>query len=299
LRRHQTEQDLAAGATEAYGRVLLLDALTGAAHAAVAAADQDVRRARDRHDVGTATQADVLSLEVHAAAMREREIQTTAEVGVARARLNELIGAPLDAVFVLDRSPAAAPLEPLQTLATLETQALEARPDVRLMHVARQSAGVAVSRAQAAFLPQVAFRGGWEWNGGDFDTRASGWLVGAEVRLNLFRGLADRARLEQARAASERQEAERTRVENAARLDVRAAVARLEAAGARRTVARAIVSQARESQRITRDRYEQGLADVTTLLQSAQAVLDAEAQEIAAGVDLLVYRAALDRALGR
>ena len=297
LRRKQIEQDLAAAAVEAYGRVLLLDALGRAAQAAVTAADQDVRRARDRQEVGTATQADVLSLEVHAAAMREREIQTGAEGKVAKARLNDLIGAPLDAVFVLDLAPAAA--GPPEPLATLEAQALDARPDVRLTHVGADSAAVAVSRARAAFLPQVAFRGAWEWNGGSFDTRAPGWLMGAEVRLNVFRGFADRARLEQARLARDRQDADRMRVENAARLEVRAALARLEAADARRTVAQAIVSQARESQRITRDRYEQGLADVTTLLQAAQAVLDADAQEIAARVDLLIYRAALDRALGR
>jgi outer membrane protein len=296
-RRRQVEQDLAAAAVDAYGRVLLLDALSGAVHAAVAAADADARRARDRHEVGTATQADVLSIEVHSAAMREREIQTTTEARVARARLNELIGAPLDATFTLDPAPAAA--APESPLATLEAEALKARPDVSLARIAGESADAAASRARAAFLPQVAFRSGWEWNGATFDTRASGWLVGAEVRLNLFRGLADRARLEQARLARERQDLERVRVENAARVEVRAALARLEAADARRTVAQAVASHARESQRITRDRYEQGLADLATLLQTAQAVLDADAQEIAARVDLLVYRAVLDRALGR
>lgn len=297
LRRRQVEQDLAAAAVDAYGRVLLLDALTGAAKAAVLAADEDARRARDRHEVGTATQADVLSIEVHAAAMREREIETTAEARVARARLNELIGAPLDATFTLDPVPAAA--GPEAPLATLEAEALKARPDVGLARVAQGTADATASRARAAFLPQVAFHSGWEWNGSTFGTRASGWLVGAEVRLNVFRGLADRARLEQARLARERQDVERVRVENAARVEVRAALARLDAAEARRTVAQTVASRARESQRITRDRYEQGLADLATLLQTAQAVLDADAQEIGARVDLLVYRAALDRAVGR
>jgi outer membrane protein len=297
LRRRQIEQNLAAAAVDAYGRVLLLEALAGAARAAVAAADEDARRARDRREVGIATHADVLSLEVHAAAMREREIQTTAEASVARARLNELIGAPLDVLFTLDGVPVAAEAE--APLATLEAEALKARPDVNLAQVAQQSASAAAARARAAFLPQIAFRGAWEWNGGNFDTRASGWLIGAEVRLNVFRGLADRARLAQAQLARERQDLERARVENAARVDVRTALARLDAAEARRKVAQAIASQARESQRITRDRYEQGLADLATLLQAARAVLDADAQDIGARVDLVVYRAALDRALGR
>jgi outer membrane protein len=297
LRRRQIEQELAAAVVDAYGRVLLLEALAGAAQAAVAAADEDARRARDRQDVGTATHADVLSLDVHSAAMREREIQTTAEARVARARLNELIDAPHDATFTLD--PVSVTSGRVAPVATLEAEALKARPDVNLAQVAQQSAEVAAARARAVFLPQVAFRGGWEWNGGNFDTRASGWLIGAELRLNLFRGMADRARLEQTKLARARQDLDRTRVENTARVEIRAALARLDAAEARRKVAQAVASQARESQRITRDRYEQGLADLATLLQAAQAVLDADAQEIGARVDLLVYRAALDRALGR
>jgi len=297
LRGRQVSQDLATTTVETYGRVVLFDALANAARAAVAAATEDARRARDREEAGMVTHADVLSLEVHLAAMREREIQMAAEARVSRARLNELIGAPLDAAFTLELLPAAALSE--TPLAQLEAEALETRPDVGLAHVAEQNAGGAVARARGAFLPQVAFRSAWEWNGGTFDTRASGWLIGADVRLNLFRGFADRARLEQARLARERQEADRVRIESAARLDVRAALARLEAAEARRKVAQVIVSQARESQRISRDRYEQGLADLTALLKTAQAVLDADAQEIGARVDVMVYRAALDRALGR
>ncbi len=297
LRRRQVAQDLATATVDAYGRVLLFEALADAARAAVAAADQDARRARDRQEVGTATQADVLSIDVHAAAMREREIQTRAEAGVARARLNDLMGAPLDTAFELDTVPAAA--GPVPSTAALEAEALGARPDILLTAVEQRTAEEALVAARAVFFPQAAFRGGWELNGGTFGTGAPGWLVGVDVRLNLFHGFADRARVKGAEAAIERRAADRARVQDAARLEVRAALARLAAVEARRKVAAAIVAQAEESQRIAGDRYEQGLEDVTTLLHTAQAVLDAKAQDIASRVDLLVQRAALDRAVGR
>jgi len=297
LRRQQTEQDLATAAVDAYGRVLLFEALASAARAGVEAAVEDSRRARDRLEVGTATQADVLSIDVHAAAMRERDIQARTEAGIARTRLNELIGASLDAQFTLDPLPPGVRVA--EAVPALEAQALEARPDLRLSTIEQRTAEAAIAAARSAFLPQLAFRGGYEWNGGTFGTRESGWLVGTEVRWNVFRGFGNRARLKGAEAALERRGQERQRIETAARLDVRAAAARLDAAEARREVAQAVVSQAVESRRITRDRYEQGLADAAALLQAAQAVLDAEAQEIAARVDALVRRAALDRAVGR
>jgi outer membrane protein TolC len=64
-------------------------------------------------------------------------------------------------------------------------------------------------------------------------------------------------------------------------------------------VGRDAVAQARESRRIIRDRYEAGLTDVTSLLRSAEAMAQAEAQQIAAQVAVLTQTAALQRALGR
>ena len=73
----------------------------------------------------------------------------------------------------------------------------------------------------------------------------------------------------------------------------------VEAARAREVVGEAAVTQARESQRIVRDRYEAGLATVNDILRAANARLDAELQQTAARIDVLVSRAALDRAVGR
>ena len=59
------------------------------------------------------------------------------------------------------------------------------------------------------------------------------------------------------------------------------------------------LAQARESQRIVRDRYEAGLEDVTALLRAAQALQQAEALEIAGRVGVIIDTAGLERALGR
>jgi outer membrane protein TolC len=59
------------------------------------------------------------------------------------------------------------------------------------------------------------------------------------------------------------------------------------------------VDQARESHRITRNRFEAGLAGVTDVLRASSAVVDAETQRIDAAVDALVSEAMLSRAVGR
>ncbi len=146
------------------------------------------------------------------------------------------------------------------------------RPEVALARQQEQLAAAAVQAARAAFLPQVAAQGGWELNGGAWNSRSSSWVVGAVARINLFHGLADKARLAEAREQATRRALERGKAETMARLDVQIAVARLEAARASEAVGRAAADQARESRRIIRDRYESGLTDAALLLRSADAV---------------------------
>lgn len=290
-------QELALGVTDAFGQALRAAAEAAAAEAAVTAGEEDVKRVHARRDAGLATEADALAVQVHFAEMRARHTGATGQLRVARARLNELIGAPLDAVFGLQMGEPAD-MDAADGLA-LEREALAARPEVKLAALQVQAAEAGVAMARAAWLPQVGLQSGWELNGGSFDDRASSWVIGAEVRVNVFRGGADAARLAEARAGVQRQQRERERIEARVRLDVLSARAQLDAARARADVGREVRAQAAESRRIVQDRYENGLEDVTSLLRAAQAVQQADALDIAARVDVVLATASLERALGR
>jgi outer membrane protein len=136
-------------------------------------------------------------------------------------------------------------------------------------------------------------------NGGTWNSRSSSWVAGAVARMNLFHGFADKARLAEAREQATRRAHEKDKAETMARLDVQIAIARLEAARASEVVGRAAADQARESRRIVRDRYESGLMDAAMLLRAADAVQQADAQQIAARVSVLTATANLQRAIGR
>ena len=295
--RDATDRDLAVETTVAYGRALTASAALRTSQAAVVTAEEDARRARERREAGVVTEADVLALEVHLAQMKARAIEADADRRVALAALNRAMGEPLDREYGLDLPPA--PARSTEGLPALETFALKTRPEARRARLQQDLARVQRQGAREAFLPQVGWQSGYEWNGADFAERAGGWIVGAELRLNVFHGLVDRARVSETAHALERAVAERASAESAIRLDVRAAWLRLEAARARVDVGAAAVSQARESQRIVRDRYEAGLVGVGDVLRAAEARLDAELQHTTAQVDVITAAAALDRAVGR
>jgi outer membrane protein TolC len=290
------QQDLAFRAAQTFIRVLQLEAAARATDAAVEAAESDRERARARRDVGVVTEADVLALEVHLADMRQRQIATAGDLAVARMQLAEAIGLPLTAPVNLVR--------PVSVLTTIDENALVrdalmAHPQRRRADVQRQLANNARRTARAGLLPSIGVLAGWEFNGATLGAQQSSWIVGADVRLNIFRGFADSARIAEATHAQTRAAAEWERVERQIEVNVRAAFAHLAAARAREDAGRTALAQARESQRIIRDRYENGLATATDVLRAAEAMLDAESRATTAEMDVILQTVALDRALGR
>jgi outer membrane protein TolC len=296
--REAADQDLAFRAAQAFLRVLQLEAMVRASDAAVAAAESDRQRARARRDVGLVTEADGLAVDVHLANMHQRQIAAAGDLAVARMQLAESVGLPLTASVV--------PVRPVSRLASangngdaLVQEALTTHPRLREADLQVQLADNGQRTARAALLPSLGVQGGWELNGSTLGAQQSSWVVGAEVRLNVFRGFADTARMAEARHARVRATAERERVAQRIEVDVRGTLAQLAAARAREEAGRAALAQARESQRIIRDRYESGLATVTDVLRAAEATLDAESRATFAEMDVILQTVALDRALGR
>lgn len=296
--RRRAGQALAVAATEVYGQVLVADATLRAAEAALVSADADLARVTHRRDAGMVTDADVLTVEVHRAAVQESIIRARAAVLIGQAELNRVIGAPLDTQYALV-PVASLSMATLPGIADLEAEALANRPEATDASLRERLSRAEVDVARSAFQPQVVAHAGWEANGGTWGTRAGSWIVGAGVRVNVFRGFADRARLAEAHTATERRAVEREQVVTGIRVEVRTAAAALDAARAREALAERVVAQAEEGQRIVRDRYDQGLADSTALTKSAENVVQATQQQVRARVDVQLASATLERVLGR
>jgi outer membrane protein TolC len=114
----------------------------------------------------------------------------------------------------------------------------------------------------------------------------------------LFNGFSDKARIEESKSALRQSQAEQERAGSAIRLQVRRAYADLRAAAQRIDVAKASVAEAEESLRITQNRYETGLSNVTDLLRTETAVLEARTRHLAAIHDQRIAAAMLELAAG-
>jgi outer membrane protein TolC len=292
---------LAVATTQVFGRIVSSEAAWRAAEAGAAAAREDLARAERRRDAGVATDADVLALVVHVADLRQRGIQAEGDAATARAELNRLMGGSIDApVRVVE--PADVPPDEVgeqPNVTALLAEADAARPELKRAHASEQIAQAVRGQARAALIPQVAAQAAFDVNGTRFTDRASSWIVGGELRWTFSTGGAELAGMKAAAAALARTRAEAEEARAAVHVDVVSALRRVEAARARYLVSRAAVDQARESQRIVRDRFDAGIAAVNDVLRASTAVLDADANRVGALVDAMVASATLRRALGR
>jgi outer membrane protein TolC len=280
-----------------YGAVLAAENLK-AAQQAVASAEADLTRAEAVRAAGMSTDVDVLSIRVHLAAVTEQRIDRAADVAVAKAALNDALGLPLDAPHTLTTLLAALDLPDL-ALDAIEGAAMEARPEAHQTRLATGLAQTQAEGARTAMLPQVSFRGAFEADRQRFiDRGGANWLAAVSLRWNLFNGSADKARIAETGHLVKRAEFDEQRTDSAIRLQVRRAYAALKAAQQRIEVARAAVAEAGESLRITQNRYEAGMNNVTDLLRTETAVLESRTRYLAAVHDQRIAATMLELAAG-
>ena len=294
----RTQQDVIAGVVRAYYAVVLSSETLASAKEAVRSAEGDLKRAEAVRAAGMSTDVDVLSIRVHLAAVTEQRIRRAADLDVARAALNDVLGQPLEAAYAL--TTALAPADTGDTpLDQYERQAVEQRPEAREAKLATSLAETQAAAARASLLPQVGLHAAIEQDRQQFAGRSGGnWLASVSLRWNLFNGFGDKARIDETKHLLRRSEAEADRAGSAIRLEVRRAWADLHAANQRIEVARAAVEEAQESLRITQNRYAAGLNNVTDLLRNETVVLEAKTRYLAAVSDQRIAAATLEKAAG-
>jgi outer membrane protein len=291
--------DVISGVARAYyGAVLAAESLK-TAEQAVLSAQADLKRAESVQAAGMSTDVDVLSIRVHLAAVNEQRIQRAADLDVARASLNDALGLPLDTPHTL--TTALTPLDlPERAIDNLEREAVASRPEARQTGLATSLARVQADSAHSAYLPQVSFRAAFEADRQRFVTMGgANWLASVSLRWNLFNGNADKSRVAEASHWLERAKADEQRVDSSVKLQVRRAWADLRAAQQRIEVAKASVAESEESLRITQNRYEAGMSNVTDLLRNETAVLESRTRYLAAVHDQRVAATMLEFAAGR
>lgn len=287
-----------ANVVRAYYGALLAGESLAVARESVKSAEADLERAQSVRTAGMSTDADVLSIRVHLAAVREQEIRRSYDADVAQAALNEAMGLPLETRHAL-ATALTAPTLPERRIAEYEKLGVTERPEARQVNLSAKLAETQIGSARSSLWPRIGWRGMFEADRQRFINRGgANWLTAVSLQWNLFNGFADRSRIAEAGYSLDTAKAEQRQVESGIRLQVRQAYANWKSAGERIQVASAALDMAAESLRIVKNRYDAGLATVTDLLRNETALLETRTRRLSAIYDQRIAGAQLELAAG-
>lgn len=256
---------------DAYYSVSLASSSLETARSSVAAAEAIVSQAQARVQSGLSVEADLLRGQVHRANARQQEIEARGRLEMARAALNRIMGAPLDAATgdTARLLPASFPL-PSEELLLAEQK--KNRPDYLRMLTEVRRAELEAGARRNSMLPVLDAFAGWELDNPSLsDYGGNNWTAGISFRWNIYAGGGDSAELEAARHRLEQNRRRLAAMETTLALEVRQALIQVRSTSQQVEAMQAAESQSTESLRILQNRYEAGLATLTDVLSAETA----------------------------
>ncbi len=263
---------------------------------------EDVRRFRHQ---GLATDADVLKVETQLSEINVRSIQARGNLKIAQMNLNSLMGRPLESPISPGDHPFA---DTLQTTAldlkTIIQTARSHRPEVASMEQRKVMQEAALTAAKGGWYPSVVLSANVDYARPNSriippkDQWETTWDVGVQLQWNIWDWFATAAQVDQARAQFTQTEAALEQVHDAVALEAAQSYFNLQEAVERIFAADLGRKQAAESHRVMSERFSQGLASSTDLLDAETALLQARLTETQAITEVAIQRERFRRALG-
>ncbi len=293
----RTRQEVIALAATAYTGLVLAYHHLDVIHKSLETASLHLEMIRKRYENGLAVKSDLLRTQVHIAELDQDRIQAESRISMAMAALNAAMGAPGDsnwrlATGLVKGEPVPGPIDEWIGLSQSR------RPDMQYLLLQEQIAEDEIQKSRAAHLPNINLIGSYELNSQDFRNSGDSYTVGAMMRVNLYSGDRISAKTRESEAMLSRIRAMRNDTAAGIEVQTRQAFLQAQSAWNRISVAEAAVSQSEEGLRIVRDRYENGLLTLVSLLDAEVALQSAHNNRYRSLHDYLAARIQLSLATG-
>lgn len=296
--RDHTARAVDLAVTEAYLGALLAERFLALAERARATTARHVDQAQAFYDTGMIVESDLLQAKVQLARMEENVARAHNGERLARAGLNRAMGVDQSRVHgLVEPDPAALPA--IGTLEEAIVRARERRADLQAADRQVEAMAAGVSRARAEYFPQVGVAARWDWNDDQpFGTNGDSYMLVAQAEWSLWNWGQTRARVERSRG--EHRAAVEAGRDRAAQVEfeVRRAWQALEEARLRRAVTTSAVVAAERALTILEERFSQGVARLTDLLDAETMAHEQRVRDVQAQYDLEMAARLLSFSIG-
>jgi outer membrane protein TolC len=287
-------------ADKAYWTYISVSEKVKLAQQAVNMLDEIVQKARNAHEVGMANRNDLLKAQVEYNSARLNLQKAQNGLELSRMDLCRVTGLPFNTgITPLDTIiPISIPADIL-----LSNEALEQRPEYRLMqkNISLQEQNIRLTKAD--FMPVAGIQagynhiGGIKFSGTDFSNSSLNVL--ASVKIPLFHWGEGMKKINAAKIDMEISELEMEKNQQLLQLEMEQARLNLQLAGERITMNENALEQAEENLRVSRDNYEVGMETVTGYLMAQTQWHQSRSELIDSKTDFKIKETAWLKVTGR
>ncbi len=253
---------------------------------------------------GMLTKNDVLRTELELSNAQLMRIDARNASEIALTTLNNLIGWPLETDVELTTPPGDVPHAGDVSGGGERPQYLDRRPEIKSAELRVRAFELGVKAARAGYYPQVFVAGNYYYLRPNprilpaLDRFRGTWDVGVSVSFDIWNWGQTKSQAEQARAQLAQARDARKLLEEQAVLEVTQSRLNLDRAREKVQVAGLAVAQAEENLRVTRERFQQGVALSADVLDADVALLRARVNRTQSAIDLALALARLEKAVG-
>jgi len=263
--KDRTELDVKLDVAAAYINVLRAQHAAEVAQSSVVSLRSFAVDVKNLQDEGLIPRNDLLAAQVALADARQREIQASNTLDIARASFNRLLGRPLTDPVLLEEITPDMITEETQALTQ---RAMKQRPELSTLDGQAEALRQKAASVRAGGLPQLAFSGGNTYLQDELLVHKSIWSVSVALRWEVFDGGTRhrnaQALVERAQAVQER----RADADSIIALQVRQAWLDTQETEKRIVVTQESVTQAEENLKVAKDRYLEGVGTNTEVLDA-------------------------------
>lgn len=263
LKESRTKAYMTLSLTRAYMELQLSYKAVSVLEKALKTANAYLKIAEDRYEAGHLLRSDVLSVRVAVGERKAQLEEAKSGVRVASAQVAMLMNAPQEIQYVPSDSLTLLPGAQDFFYSPLK------RADIQALDLVANAMKYKYRAAQMQFLPKLNAFGSYELHDTSvFGIGAESYLVGAQLKWNLFKGGQQLGSTKKAKANFYKAAEQAIQYKNESELLFNKAKSQLDIASIQLETAGLAVSQLEEVVAISQNRFETGLARTSDVLDS-------------------------------
>lgn len=298
-----SRQELILSVKQTYFDVLKAMMLLDIQKEALKRAQEQLKIAETRYQLGSASYSDVLKAKVQYGDVELSLITADNALKLAKATLNSWMGQNVDVPIEVEENLTQPQFD--YSYENALSQAIKENFNVKKAGFNLRSAEAQLGMARSSFFPNFNLSGSYSWRNADLDEikyirqRDYTWSLGASLSFAIFENFQRKQNLSYAKANLNSTKENFRQTKNDVSLQLKQAFLAVEQAQQTIDLTKEKLKSAKEDLDLMQEKYNLGAANILELLDAEVSYKQAEADQVQALYDYNLAVAQFDKALGK